>query len=409
MLFKNCRLYFQIILTNHQKIEIHNQKYPKFVWVVYIMKILLIGDMSSFYSNLSTGMRTYGNHVIHLASSDGYKKINLDNKVSDVFSDNKIKRILAQIRFYLLDSKNYLDFDIIMLINTAPFSLKFNLNLKILKKLKKVSKLLVLSSAGSNYFYYTKLKHLKYSALDESIKYDLNGVNNYTFKKNIINDTLVADLVDLIIPNTHTYSICYDLYSHKLSQIIPFPINVDKKHKESPLINQNDIKVRILYGITRDGFKGSRFIIPALDKVINEYNDLVEIKIVRRVSLKDFIIALMECDIYIDQCLSYEYGYSALYALKFNKIVLSGNEPESFHNFIPTINKRTQNPIINIINDENQVFSEIEKLIKNPGLIKKIQSESYKYVKEIHDNKLVSKIYIDVFESFLKNIKSVNL
>ena len=81
----------------------------------------------------------------------------------------------------------------------------------------------------------------------------------------------------------------------------------------------------------------------------------------------------------------------ALIAISFGRVVLSGAEPESLKSL-----KIKKTPVINIFPSAKSIIAELDKLINNQSLIKKIGFESRQFVEKNHDHILIAKKYLDI-------------
>ena len=80
---------------------------------------------------------------------------------------------------------------------------------------------------------------------------------------------------------------------------------------------------------------------------------------------------------------------NALIALTKGKVVLSGNEKETEELL------EEKSPVINIKPDVEDIFNKLENLVLNPNEISALGQRSYDFVKEVHDNVKVSKLYLN--------------
>lgn len=358
--------------------------------------------MSSIFVNLSSGMHNLGHEIIHLSDGDGYKKTH-DARKNLMFSKSRIKRLFSKSLIILFPRLYLGKYDVIHIVNTNLFGVR--LNALIIKRIKKSTKLLVLTSAGSNYFSYKYLDNLEYSAINELIKYDSKGHNPFVSKKYIYNDYKITETVDLIIPNTFTYSQSFLEFKNKLSRVVPYPLNLSML-EEYLNHDKSNIGITILYGITRNGFKGSRYILPALKKIKQSFPDLVNIRIVERIPLKEFLDEIAHSDIVVDQALSYEYGYNALYAMALGKVVLSGNNSPEFNELIQSIIPNApNNPVIDISPNSVHIYTVLKKLVLNPEKIREYGTNSYNYVRLVHNHNTVASIYSELYLHKLNNFK----
>jgi len=354
------------------------------------MKILLLGEYSGFFKNLKDGLVSLGHEVDILATGDGFKK----TVITDLYfptSDINFIRKVKKLFFPLIGLRKLYNYDIVQLINHDIFGgLNYNYNYRLLSKIKNKSGKMFLSSCGTNYFVYKIRNQLTYNYVDATIKIDLKNNNNYAKKNYVKNNILVANLVDGIIPTTYTYRLAYE-HSSKITDTIPFPINIDDIKFIPQRFNN---KIIILHGITRVGFKGTSYIKLALEKLKLKYSDEIEVIIDGKMSLKEYLYILEKTNIVVDQALSYEYGMNAMYSMAMGKVVLSGNEPESQKEF-----QRYDIPVINIEPSVDDIYDKLEYLILNKNKIIEIGKKSREFVEDFHSHVKVAKQYIDVWES----------
>jgi hypothetical protein len=356
------------------------------------LNLLLLGDMSSFYENLKIGFTRLGHNVVHFTDGDGYKKTHMDLKRSKIFSKNVFFRLVYKIWFYIWDIFEFRGYDFVFLSNPNVFTIKFNYNYLVTKKLKKITSIMILSSASSTFTYYNVLKYMKYNAIQENI--DSNKLNKDYYSKKIVNNEYkIISIVDIIIPATHTYSLGFKDMQFKVLDFIPFPIVIDRV-PSFKLIGNN--KINILYGITRNGFKGSKYILPALNRIKEEFSEKVNVVICERLKLEEYLILMQDCDILVDQAISFEYGYNALYAMRYGKVVLSGNDSLKFNKRIKDKYKDKEiiNPVININPNSTEIYDTICDLIHNPKKIDQLKLDSFEYVKTVHNSEEIAKDYL---------------
>lgn len=137
-----------------------------------------------------------------------------------------------------------------------------------------------------------------------------------------------------------------------------------------------------------------------------KYAESVNINIIERIPLKEFLVEVANSDIVVDQALTYEYGYNALYGMAMGKVVLSGNNSLEFNvNIKLVMHNVIKNPVIDISPNSEQIYNVLEELILNPEKIKKYGKSSYNYVRLVHNFDKVASIYANLYMSTLKNLK----
>lgn len=354
------------------------------------MKILLIGDFSSFHVNLKSGLNQIGEECYLASDGDGFKKTG----ISDIyfpFDSNKFRRYTKKILFPFTNLKSYFNYDVVQLVYNDIFGgSKFNYNYYIIKKIVKNNKKVFLSACGSDYFSYINRKNLEYNFFDDDPTVFKNGKCVFEEKYYKRNNEKVLELIDGIIPTTYTYAEAYRNHP-KLLNTIPFPMDIDKIKYIPQKIKNN--KIKIFHGLNREGFKGTKYIREAMEKIKEKYPKDVDIIIDGKMPLGKYLKVLEEANIVVDQAYSYGYGMNALYSLAMGKVVLSGNEPECGKEF-----GRDDIPVINIKPSVEDIYNKLEKLVLNKKSVEEIGYKSRKFVEDFHDYKKVAKQYLETWE-----------
>lgn len=355
------------------------------------MKILLLGEYSGFHRNLKEGLMELG-HDCHIATAgDDYKKI----CSTDLYfpnSRNKYKRRLQKMAFPFTRIRDYYNYDIVQLVNSDIFEgTKFGYNYFLIKKIYANTEKMIMSSCGTDYFVFKNKDTMRYNPFDAAVKYDSEGFNRYNSKGYIKNNVSILDMVEGIIPNTYTYANAYR-WNNKLLKTIPFPININNIKFVPQKIENN--KIKIFHGLNREGFKGTKYIREAMEKLKKSYPNDVEIIIDGKMPLKDYLKILAETNVVVDQALSYSYGMNAIYSMAMGKVVLGGNEPECQKEF-----GRNDIPVINITPSIDDIYNKLENLVLNKKSVIEIGQKSRLFVEDFHHHVKVAQQYIDTWNS----------
>jgi glycosyltransferase involved in cell wall biosynthesis len=355
------------------------------------MKILLLGDYSSLHLTLKKSLNLLGHKTFLVSNGDGFKKIGgYDLLIPN--SKNILVLYFQRILFLFFSLKKLKNYDIVQLINPNIFGgLKFGFNQYILKYTYKNNNKLFLAACGTDYYVYKSRLEFRYNPYDTHVKLDLNNFNPYTKKSYINNNDLVVNLVNKIIPSMYSYYLPYT-WSNKLAESVPLPIGLDKINLISQVFQNG--KISIFHGLNRPGFKGTYYIIEAMEKIQKKYPDKVEIIIDGKIPIDKYLKLMDKVNIIVDQCLSYDYGMNALYGMAKGKVVLSGNEIESQNHF-----KRSNIPVINILPSVEDIFNKLEFLILNPNKIIEIGQNSRLFVEDFHDSIKIAKEYLKIWSS----------
>ena len=343
------------------------------------MKILLIGEFSGVHNNLKKGLLSLGHEVKLAADGDGYRKFGSDIQLSRY--KGKFFGKLFNILYLYMNFKKFIGYDIIQFIN--PFSLPYYFYyFGIPQLLFLLNKKCVYYTCGTDPAFIESENKFEYFPFDDKLSLEYPRYSRFE----LYYYNWFIRKIDLIIPSMYTYAVGY-WDNPKLSLPIPLPGSGVYVNKTNSL----NKKVKVLFGITRRGFKGASYILEALAKIESKYSDFLVVNIVEKLTFHEYEKIISEADILIDQCKSYDYGMNAVFALEKGLIVLSGNEPVS-SDFL----KISDNNIINI--KPNSVFIKkiLEDLIerKNRDELQNMKIKSVLQAQKYHEPKKVAKLFI---------------
>ena len=377
------------------------------------MRIIIIGEFSSFSKNLSEGLRAIGHECFVFSWGDSFKKIEQDNGYT-VFSPQKPRHFYSIIRL-----KNRVDYylyryrllnkikemskgekwDVVLVLNPAFIKKKTFDNLfskEMILRLVNNPTAIFLSACGSDIPYYNfwDKQVWKNKELIELNKKEKGVLSASEFKHH----EYCSSFINKVIPIMYDYAEAWRHSEYARSFIIcptiPLPVNTQR------IKYNNEIKGKIVifHGIIRPKAKGTHYIVSAMEKLERMYPDRVECYAEGGLPLDEYLKLLNRANILIDQVYAGSSGMNAIYALAMGKVLLGGNEPENSREY-----KIQHIPIINIGPDSDQIFKELEKLILNPEKIKRLSKECREYAEKYHDAKIIAGRYIDVFNTSLNN------
>ncbi|SEM88720.1 Glycosyltransferase involved in cell wall bisynthesis [Paenisporosarcina quisquiliarum] len=355
------------------------------------MRILLLGEFSGLHKNLKEGLVELGHDVTFASAGDGIKNIQGDIDISlpkgNLFNKSagilRLKKVFNSLK----------DYDVVQFINpyithrVAAFYYKdiFVNNNKIFSLAAgddtAFSKF-ILSSGMSKYSPFTK-DEIKSKSLPFINPFDKYIHYRFTSK------------LDGIIPIMWEYAEAYRVsrMSPKTLKTIPLPLNLNKIDYEPNIIKE---KLVFYHAANRKGFKGSEYIIKAMEIFSKKYPDEVEMINAEFLPLNEYLEILTKTNVIIDQCRSYSYGMNALYAMAKGKVVMSGSEPEALNE----LNVK-ESPVINIVPDVEQILKQFEILLERKSEIKTLGENSRKYVEAIHDHKYIAQKFVDEWVKIL--------
>lgn len=369
------------------------------------MKIIIVGEFSGFAKNLNLGFQKIGHQCFTFSWGDTFKKICPDRNTylidisnyqifgKSIKGTNRIRRIFSNIKLHNFIRRTYSveKADVILIVNPAfllrersLFSPFFSKDM--LFHIVKDKENIYLSACGNDFIFNCYLPMSK-------------KVNEYTLSKYYVGAEkgrkdfeYHISYIKKVIPVMYTYAVAYRYFQYcndyRILNSVPLPFDVSSVNPTNVIEN----KVKIMHGVSRPHEKGSYIILASLERLKRKYEKYVDIKVVWRVPLKEYLQIMQEANIIIDQCYAIGYGMNTIEALAMGKVVLSGNEKENQEEF-----GIIENPIITIGPNADQIFKELEKLILNPQIINEISEKSRKYAENIHECSDVAKQYIELF------------
>ncbi len=371
------------------------------------MRVLIIGEFSSFSKNLSAGFRALGHECFVFSWGDGYKNIKQDGESYTVIDpSSNLGGVVGKFLYYCKTYPSYLKlrkfvrqmskgplWDVALVISPGFIRRKYfffhnRFTRRMIKSLVKNPANIFLSSCGGDlpYYDYWCSKDWK------NKKLVINKRKHYLSKSGIAHFRFYSSFINKVIPVAYEYAEAWRkskfTKSYTICPTIPLPVDTKKQQFK------NDVgdKLLVFHGIVRPIDKGTEYIVPAMERLQKKYPNNVECVAKGGMPLDDYLVVLSRANILIDQTYASSTGMNALYALSMGKVLLGGNEPEnSIEYHYPNI------PVINIGPDSDMIFAELEKLVQKPDTIGKLSKDGRKYVELVHDIKIVAKQYIDTF------------
>lgn len=211
----------------------------------------------------------------------------------------------------------------------------------------------------------------------------IGSMNPELYDKNIeVRMTFESRFADLQL-------VCAPLYSEFVPNSIVIPLALDLKSYEYTIHPHNDIII-IMHSPTNRGFKGTDYIIAAINKLIRE-GAAIKFKLVENVTHSQLKEEYKKCDIFIDQIMAGWYGTAAIEAMALGRPVICSIR-ESYFEYIDYGNKI---PIIHA--DPDCIYDSIKYLIENKEKLSEIGVASRKFIEEVHDYRKISNALIKLY------------
>lgn len=364
------------------------------------MNILLIGEYSNVHWTLAEGLRALGHRVTVVSNGDGWK-----DYPRDISLCRRSPKKTDAARYYLdllRTMPRLTGFDIVQLINPVFLDLKAGRIAPFYRFLRQRNGKLFLGAFGiDHYWVKTGLDGhtFRYSDFNLGPSIRHNKENEQYIKdwlkggKGSLNK-MIAEDCDGIVAGLYEYYACYKPYYPEKMRFIPFPVNV--KGIPAHIRRCKDGRVCFFIGIqrTRNQYKGTDIMLNALLRLQAAYPQ-IKIRKVESVPFKQYCQMMDSSHVILDQLYSYTPAMNALQAMAQGLIVVGGGEEENYE----ILHENNLRPIINVQPSEEDVYAQLEKLIKHPQRIEQLSAESRKYVELHHDHIKVAQQYLDFWQS----------
>lgn len=361
------------------------------------MRILLLGELSGVHQELAPGLRALGHEVV-----TGHGKMANPDFASDIpfyrapEGKDGPAMALRDIASQLLNAPRLTGFDIVQIITPKFFNWK--LHGPMMRFLKRNNRRMVVLNVACTSDYYRRAADLAYRPCKECLQFDQKSDQCiYDRPDEQAAEYLAFDLADAIVATHFEYrnALADTRFAGKLVSI-PLPVDT-RRHR--PLSMPPLDKVRIWYGETRFGFKGSAFILPAIERL--ESGPLGhEVEIVRtgRMAFEQYFDFLGTVHIAIDQASTFGMGMNALYAMARGRVALTGAEPETL-DFMGL--SASQNPMINIRPDADMIHDVLVDLVRCKDELPELGRRSADYVERFHSAGRIAGHYEALYSDLL--------
>ncbi len=218
---------------------------------------------------------------------------------------------------------------------------------------------------------------------DEGLIADQNILKRFSHEKKYIDKTYV----------------CAPLYSEfaENSEVIPLAIDINQ-FNYTPLPPLVDNTIKIMHAPTHRGFKGTSFIIEAIEKLKLE-GFQIELDLVEGVTHQELINRYKNCHLFIDQILGGWYGTATIEAMAIGRPTMVFLREEYFD----YINWGKEIPIINV-NPDTFYNGLKQLLINNPfEQLNVLGVKSRNFIETFHDADLVTQKLIKDYQKLISS------
>ena len=363
------------------------------------MKILLLGEYSNVHWALACALRKLGHEVCVVSNGDEWKGYPSDislirkpGRWGSIAYLYNVLRLLPKLRGY----------DVVQLINPVHFiDLKAERGIRIYDYLRRHNKRVFLGAFGYDHYYVydsvvrRTLRYCDYYTPTREVHHEWNDANEHdwlhTFKKEA--NIHIAQTCDGIISGLYEYDVAYRPHFPEKTTFIPLPIDIEGATARCTSTDTESRKLRFFIGIQRHrtALKGTDIMLRALERIVADYPDRAEMVKAESVPFAQYKEMMQSSDVLLDQIYSYTPAMNALLAMSQGLIVVSGGEEENY----AILDEKELRPIINVLPDEEDIYNQLEQLIRHSERINELKRDSVEYVRRHHDSLKVAQRYID--------------
>ncbi|MEO8512666.1 MAG: hypothetical protein ABI543_03840 [Ignavibacteria bacterium] len=164
-----------------------------------------------------------------------------------------------------------------------------------------------------------------------------------------------------------------------------FPIDVEKFKYAGTNPGK---RLKILHAPSNPEYKGTRYIITAIEKLQSEFD--FEFNIVKDVKAEDLYREIERSDLIIDQMLVGFYGLFSIEAMAMGKPVVCYIREDILKNSPDDM------PVINA--DPDTLYDVLKEILSSPNKLIQVGNNSRSYVERYHDAKIISEQYYKLLE-----------
>ena len=374
------------------------------------MRILLIGEYSGVFTELSTALKNKGYDVFTISNGDGYKKFPADIlfKYSLKQKRNLFDKLLNALRTYLgimglfdffikwRKYKPYFgNYDIVQLINPIALTGYGSIaNYIMIRYVCKHNKKVFLSVLGDDFYTVDYLRMIispsnhYFNTLKLREVFAVKYIWGFLYRKQ--NDYVVKHCKG-IMASAYGYLQSY-LFTEKCIKVLfPFPIN--QKYIGRPFTLKEGEPIIIFHGWQKgkEKRKGNDIFDRVIRKVVTKYGSIVDYRIVSGVTYEEYIKTYESAHIFIDQLYAEDKGYNALLGMAAGKVVFSGYNNQVLNTY-PNYDGKIVG--MDVTTDESTLFDRFCLLIDNPSLMEEISRNAIDFVIKNHVSSFVTDMFI---------------
>lgn len=365
------------------------------------LKILLVGDASSYHRTLAEGLRRLGHEATVVSAGSHW----LDTE-RDVNICRRGKGKLWGLELWLKMIFKILhplrEYDVVSIASQNFIELRPKRQKIVYDYLRKYNRSIFDTALGTDTNYVKEC--LDPSSPIQYSEFRIFGKESSYTKANpsIIHDWTVGDISTL---NEHIYNTLdgatsalyeYDVALHRVlpqEKIAYAGIPIDTKALQPVELPDKIDKVRFFLGRYKGRLleKGTDVLEAAAREVVRRHPDNAELIIVENRPYKEYLELLKSAHVVLDQLYSYTPATNALQAMAYGLCTVSGGAPE-FYDFI---GENEMHPVIHVEPDYESAVSAMEEAVVNRNDLRRRGLEGRRFVEKHNDFEVVARRCLD--------------
>ncbi len=370
------------------------------------MRILMLGDYSNLHACLAKELRKRGHEVTLVSDRGGHMKTDADielRRSSGLFGGMLyLYRVLATL-------PSWSDYDVVQLINPQFLSLKPGKLRMVYDILKKNNRSVFLTLCGNDHFFVKDCVDTDIFRFSEFrigkekaplVKCDPRRESGWLIPEHASYTKHLYDTIDGAMSVLPEYDMSAKLHMDA-EKLIFTNLPIEIENLEFTEMNMEG-PIKILIGMRGNMQiqKGTARMLDLCKELEKEMPGKLEVKVVKDLSLSDYLDELKKSHIVIDQLYSYSPATNALQTMALGRITASGAQPE-YYEYI----KEDSRPIfcLSPLEDEATIKQRLRKLIEDKAEMQKMAHEGRRLAEKHNDVRNIAPLFEAHWEKHIKS------
>lgn len=382
------------------------------------MKILFVGDYSNLHVTLAREFRRRGHSVTVASGGSGCMDTERDISLTRSAGIFGSFAYLARVMRFMEKAKGY---DVVQIINPGFFKLRPGKLRYFFNELKRNNRSIFLSVAGDDPVI------MKGNCIDHPLPYSemrigaektpfarrypyyeqkwMSGSNGDYCRH-------VYESIDGAMSALYEYDVLARPYLKDKLVYTGIPVDTrrfDPGADFAGIDRKDGEKVKVVVAIKSDYemFKGLDRLSAAALRVEAQSPELCEVSVVRDLPYEQYISAIEDADVVIDQLYSMSPATNGLETMARGQVTVSGGE-EQFYDFLGE--NAGKGPVFNLspLMSDEEITAELTRLVTDRALLKRLSAAGPDFVRRNNDVRLVADRYQALWNKILAKKQSDN-